>query len=377
MSKKSNLISFKPAKICQGAVFYVEFYCVNPFTDRLERKRIKLNHIKSIPERKKFAEKLVKEINAKLYDGWNVFEEERNPRGFRKLVDVMNQFISEKEKELRIDSIRSYKSYIEILSVWLDKNKKLAIASENFRSSDAMDFMDYVYNERNASNTTWNNYRLFFSTLWNWLKAHEYVSKNHFEKMPRKNANEKERIIIDLETREMIKNHLERTDYNFLIVSLLVFHALIRPKEIAHLKPSYFNLEKQIIRIPSSVSKNRTERLATIPDDMMKYLLNWNFNMAGANQYIFSQSLLPGPTPIDARSFTKKWDKLRNDLCLDTKMKLYSLRDSGIIQMLQDGISPEEVMKQADHSSLEITTIYVKHANPSGSEQIKKKGSKF
>jgi integrase len=58
-------------------------------------------------------------------------------------------------------------------------------------------------------------------------------------------------------------------------------------------------------------------------------------------------------------------------------MKLYSLRDSGIIQMLQDGISPEEVMKQADHSSLEITTIYVKHANPSGSEQIKKKGSKF
>lgn len=58
-------------------------------------------------------------------------------------------------------------------------------------------------------------------------------------------------------------------------------------------------------------------------------------------------------------------------------MKLYSLRDSGIVQLLQDGVSPEEVMKQAGHSSLEITTVYVKYANPGASEQIKNKASVF
>ncbi|MDF1550435.1 MAG: hypothetical protein P1P88_21610, partial [Bacteroidales bacterium] len=40
----------------------------------------------------------------------------------------------------------------------------------------------------------------------------------------------------------------------------------------------------------------------------------------------------------------------------------YSLRDSGIIQMLRDGRSPKEVMEAADHSSIEVTNNYVKVA---------------
>lgn len=377
MSKNQNLIKFKPANLCQGKEWVIVFYCENPASGKLERRRIKINHIKSLTERKKYGYNLVKEINNKLWQGWNPFLEETNPRGYRKLKEVMNQFFLTKSKELRKDSVRSYKSYIDILNSWLINKNKEEIASENFKAVDAIDFMDYVYTERNASATTWNNYRLFFSTLWNWLKAHQYVTVNHFEKLQRKSKTEKQRIIIDAETRDLIKSHLEKTDYNFLIVSLLVFHALIRPKEIAHLKPSNFELKNQVIRIPASVSKNKTERLATIPDSLMQYLLAWDFNGAVNSEYIFGVNFKPGPTPLDARSFSKKWDRLRDDLCLEKKMKLYSLRDSGIIQMLQDGISPEEIMKQADHSSLEITTIYVKFANPKGSEQIKKKGTSF
>jgi integrase len=54
-------------------------------------------------------------------------------------------------------------------------------------------------------------------------------------------------------------------------------------------------------------------------------------------------------------------------------IKFYSLRDSGIIQMLEQGISAEYVRQQADHSSLDMTTIYSKHARPEGIEQIKHK----
>ncbi|MCP4178429.1 MAG: hypothetical protein GY756_11740 [bacterium] len=56
---------------------------------------------------------------------------------------------------------------------------------------------------------------------------------------------------------------------------------------------------------------------------------------------------------------------------------MYSLRDTGIIQMLNDGISIEEVAKQADHHSLEITSKYALHANKEASEKIKNRSSKF
>ena len=51
--------------------------------------------------------------------------------------------------------------------------------------------------------------------------------------------------------------------------------------------------------------------------------------------------------------------------------QFYSLRDTGIIEMLANGISPNEVKEQADHSSIKITNEYLKHANPKGIDSIK------
>jgi len=377
MSKNTSLFKFKPAVLSKGKEWMVIYYVINPATDQLHRKKIKINHIKDLAEKKKYAQFLIKEINSKLYSGWNPFLEDSSARGYVKLLKAIDTFYRNKEKELREDSIRSYKSYIEILKTWILKNKSENIFCIDFKKIDALNFMEYAYFERKLSSRTFNNYRLFYSTLWNWLKSNQYVNVNVFDSIKKKQTTGKERIIIDNETRELIKNHLEKTDYNFLIVSMLVFHALIRPKEICNLKPSDFKLKRQIIHIRSEVSKNKNERFATIPNELMKYLVVWNFNNAKNDEYIFGTNLDPGKNPVDARRFTKKWDKLRTDLCLDEKMKLYSLRDTGIIQMLQDGISPEEVMKQADHSSLDITTIYVKYANSEGSEQIKIKSTSF
>jgi len=80
---------------------------------------------------------------------------------------------------------------------------------------------------------------------------------------------------------------------------------------------------------------------------------------------------------VDSRKIAKRWDNLRFDLNIPKEMQFYSLRDSGIIQMLEDGISPEMVQKQADHHSLEVTSEYVKHARPDGIEEIRSSVESF
>jgi integrase/recombinase XerD len=51
--------------------------------------------------------------------------------------------------------------------------------------------------------------------------------------------------------------------------------------------------------------------------------------------------------------------------------QFYSLKDTGIVQMLIDGVPAIEVRNQAGHSSLEQTNQYAKYAYPKGSDFIK------
>ena len=58
-------------------------------------------------------------------------------------------------------------------------------------------------------------------------------------------------------------------------------------------------------------------------------------------------------------------------------MQFYSLRDSGITAMQRTGVLADQVRGQADHSSLEITSIYTKHANGKASEDSKNMCGEF
>lgn len=377
MSSANSLLKFKPATLQEGKDWVIYYYVEQPGTEKMVRKRIKVNSIKSIPERRKYAKKIIEQINRKLYDGWNPFVEKSVSHGYTLLTSAIQNFINQKQKELRPDSMRSYRSFVHKLLVWLEEKKQIDIMCVNFGVSESSEFMNMLYNLENISSKTWNNYLVFFQSLWNWMIENQYAVNNVFQHFTRKQKTQKSRTIIPAHTREMIREHLNDTDYNFMIVSMMVFHCLLRPKEISMLKPEHFILHKQVIRVPGEVSKNKTERLATIPDVMMPYLAQWDFNNAKIGDFIFGADMKSGSKPVCSRRFSKKWEKIREKFNLPMDYKLYSLRDSGIVQLLQDGVSPEEVMIHADHSSLDITSIYVKHAKPNGSVIIKRTASEF
>lgn len=377
MPNFKSLLKFKPAVLAIGKEWFVYYYVVNPATEKLVRKKIKLNHIKSISHRRRMANHLINEINEKLYSGWNPFLEESAPRGYSKLIEVLDVFLKSKRQQLRADSYRTYASFISLFQTWLKNSGRSEIRTAAFNRMDAIHYMDAIVDGKSPTNNTFNNYMRFNRLIFAWMIDHGYCVENHFSGIKKKTANEKQRVMVPEPVRISIREHLETRDYNFLIVCLLVFHTLIRPKEISNLKRNDFELNNQTIFLSGRFTKNKKDRVVTIPNALLPLLEKWDFNNASGDQYIFGENFIPGKTPVNPRRFSKKWDKLRLDLNLPQKMKLYSLRDSGIVQMLNDGISPEEVMMQADHSSLEVTTVYAKFANPKGSEQIKRRGSEF
>ena len=147
----------------------IEFYAENPITKKMERKKIKLTRLvsryKSVKDARLHANKMVMALNIRLSTGWNPFFTSEDSRLYSSVSAVCDAFLKEKGKELRPDSMRSYKSIIIMFSTWLNKNthiEYLSMVNKNIASQ----FMDYVYNDRNVSARAFNNYvkmgRCFF-----------------------------------------------------------------------------------------------------------------------------------------------------------------------------------------------------------------------
>ena len=374
-------IDYLPAELkpCKSR-WYVQYYVKNPATGKLQRKTIKVNRIKSVTERRKYAKKLVVEINKKLETGWNPFFEQEAPRSYTKLVDALQYYLRHKQKELKSkDSIRTYKSHVEILTNYVADIKKTPdLLVISFDAYYVREYMDYLYTERNIGGKTYNNYKGIAVGIWNWFIEHLFCKVNPFLTVRKMQEEKKKRQIIDIETRSRIKDYLAREKkIEYLAMVMLCFHGLIRPKEICLLKPENIRLKDKIIFLTADMTKDKDDRIVSISSELMKFLEALNIESIHKDNFIFSTSFKPGKQLIDSRRVGKEWSKLRTALKFPSEYQFYSLKDSGIVQMLMDGISPIEVRNQAGHSSLEQTNEYAKYANPTGSEQIKTKASDF
>lgn len=136
-------------------------------------------------------------------------------------------------------------------------------------------------------------------------------------------------------------------------------------------------IDKQIIELPSEITKTGKHRMVTIPNELIIYLKNLKLDQINEKMYIFSTRFKPGKILKDSRYVGKRWTRLRKELNLPKTLQFYSLKDTGIVQMIRDGVSLEMVRDQAGHHSLEVTNKYVKIANAGAEEDIKVKSRKF
>ena len=87
-----------------------------------------------------------------------------------------------------------------------------------------------------------------------------------------------------------------------------------------------------------------------------------------SQDYLFSDNFAPGRIRKSEKSFRDYWTKhMRKELEFSERYKFYSLKDTGITNMLRANTDILTVRDQARHSSILITDIYtpkdIKEAN--------------
>ena len=347
--------------------WFVEYYIENPINKAMERKKVKVNRLANRYPNKKEARKhinnIVTSMNIKLATGWTPFFESEDARLYTPIKVALDAFISEKTKELRSNSMRSYNSFVSIFNNWLvtiNPNLYSAMFSHSF----AVRFLDYVYTERGVKQVAYNNYLKMAKAIFNWMVEKCYTKENPFGKIKPKAKTTKTRILIPFETRQRIIAHLRIINPRFLLVCKLMYSSFIRPKEILSIRIEDVNIAGKTIRVTAANAKNGHERFCALTQDIINDLLDMRLEEYPQKYFLFGASLLPSQTAAGDARLRKDWDNVRNALKLPKEMQLYSFRDTGITEMLKAGIDDLTVMQHADHHSLEMTTKYSSHADP-------------
>ena len=349
---------FRPAEYHAGKTSYVAFYVNNPETGTLVRRRIKVNRVKERQKRDKYARTLCCEINRKLYEGWNPFLANDAYFSGTSMQKGIREFLETKGKNVRPDTVRSYHSYLNWFNGYLQRSGKMQMPVKTFTDRDAEKVMKELGTRTDIGPATYNSYLEFFRNLFNFFIARNWMNENPFNRIERRREEQKRRDLIPPHLRQQIADYFVKTQQiPYLYIMQLCYRCLIRPKEILMLKIKDIDFVENIINLPADVAKNHNARTIGVPTEIMAYLNRIQGH--DPNEYIFSNNYLPGMEMKTSKDTARTWAQMRAHLNLPMKYQFYSLKDTGITELLEKGVPSKYVKELADHSSLEVTERYM------------------
>ena len=368
-------ITYYPAELHESKEWYISYYVLNPYTNKMIRRKVKVNRIKSITERRKFAREIIVSVNNKLSTGWNPFIEQDTTRTFVKYKDAIKDYFTAKRKELKKISTDDYNFFVKRLNEWINRRNPDIYLGE-ITDIIAVDFMLYVKALPSIGNRSYNNHLAFYRTLWNWFVAWKYCKVNPFTSIPKINKKliQKKRKYIERHELQRLVSFLEKENTLYLAACMLCYYCLLRPDDLSELRLSSFDFTRNLVFIRMEETKNKHDSYRVIPISLEKYLLAIDWGKLSPNDYIFSHrtKFTSGAKKLDSREFARYWaDVIRPACGFGMEKQFYGLKDTGITNLMADGVSPGYVQGQADHSSLEVTNKYNHTKTPDGYRQLR------
>lgn len=372
-------VDYKPPKLhADGPEWYVFYSVRDPKTGKFRRYRIKVNR-GNTRERREAARQVMAALADKLAIGWTPFAETATPLCTVPVMDALDAFERVKTKEMREQSLATYRSYIRVFRKWLKENGATeATTCATFDSHAAVSYMDYLEEREDISPRSFNNYLSFMTTLFDWLKEKGYVGSNPFQdirRKPKRLMEKKRRLLTDAEL-EALFAFLQEENREYLVVCLLCFCCFMRPKEIALLRCSDIDVRRQVVHVPALVAKNGKESFRTIPSSVIRFFEA--LDLSDPDAYLFGKhdgdagDFTVGDRPLAKKKFSDYWNTRVRQACgFGEDLQFYSLKDTGITRMLGSGVPISFVQRQADHSSVAMTAIYV-GKSPLAVEELKK-----
>ena len=371
----NEIVGWKTPTFHQASECYVALSAFDPSRGKFHTKKFMLGHIKGKREQKQYGEALIKRLVEKLMQGWNPWVEMVQPLEYSSFDDVCQKYEEYlfkllKENNMREESVTSYVSRLKILKEWKVKMKVNLFYTYQFDNRLVGQFLDYVFVDRNNTIRTRNNYLSWLKTFCKYLLERGYTSQDptaSYSNVHRR-GQLKNRDVIPDDVLSDIKTWLTEHNKHYLLACYILHYLFIRPREMSYIKVGDFNIKKKTIFLHGCNTKNHNDAILTIPDHVLKLMIDLHIFDSPGDYYLFSDGFSPGPERKSEKAFRDYWHHyVRKNLKMTDRYKFYSLKDTGITNMLRANTDILSVRDQARHSSILITDIYtpkdIKNAN--------------
>lgn len=361
-----EIVGWRQPVFHQRSECYVSLSAFDPSRGEFRIKKFMLGHIKGKRTQKEYGEALVKRLTEKLMRGWNPWVEEMRPTEYSSFDEVCSKykdFLEKmvKEDNLRIETLTSYTSRLRILLEWREEKKKNIFFTYQFDRYMISDFMDYIFVERNNSVRTRNNYLTWIKSFCHYLTERGYVPKDPSEGFSsiKIKGGRKDRSVIPDDILQEIHDYLIIYNRYYLLACYILHYMFVRPHEMSYIRVGDFSVRKKTLNLHGDNTKNRCDATITVPDHVMRLMIELGIFNSPSHYYLFGDSFMPGEKRRDEKAFRDYWNRqIRKNLDIPNQYKFYSLKDTGITNMLKANTDILSVRDQARHSSILITDIY-------------------
>ncbi len=367
---------------CHGD-YLIEYYVFDAFSGEHVRKRVKTkrltNRLRTKREKQAFVQRMAEEINRRLEAGWSPLHEGEEARLYTPIDELRSRFLAAKRRDsLRETTLINYTSITGLFLAWCNTYAVPKKQSGTFRRLDAVRYMDYVAAKDNG-NRSYNNTLKCLRCFFNWAIEHCYSKENPFTSIRTAPKTKKKRILIPADVRARIADYFRENKPAMELLCLLVYTSAIRPNEASKIQIRHIDMSRHCIIIPGENAKNKHTRCASLSPQLEELLHPIVAQNLPADWYLFGsgREISPGEKPCLKNYFGKCWVKMRRTLGLPEEMQLYSLRDTGLTELIYSGLDQLTVQHHADHSSLEIQSLYTDHYDPDLNNKIYKKAPRF
>ena len=363
----------------EGTEWYIEFYCFDPAQGKLRRKKIKINRIKSIGKRRAYAREVMGRITTQLQRGWNpwIAQDIGDLHLFSDVCDSYERYIDKmySSGNYRKETYVGYKSYLRNLLGYIDEHPIYYMYQLD--RAYIVEFLDYIFIDRDNGGQTRNNYLSWLSNFCGWAVDKCYLTTRPTDGIPYidKKHLRKKRQVIPTNIVKQISLYLKQNDPYFLLACQLLYNCFIRPVEMTRLRVGWINIKAGTITIPADAAKNRETQVVTVPKKVLAHAIELGTFHAASQDFLFSIDLRPGDHQVDPVIFRHHWGVVRKALNLRPEWQFYSLKDTGITEMLDRNIASIAVRDQARHSSLAITEVYTRHLQRANEQVLSWEGS--
>lgn len=371
-NKQSSIIpmvAFKPAELRIGTDWLIVYYAKDPQSDKLVRFRNRVPKMSNKKERLRFAQKMIDTLNEQLYSGWSPYM--GNLTEVKTIDYCFDYYLKTLSKELsdgvkRKSTCDNYKHFITAFTEYLSIYQKNVKFISDISTLICDHFLDRIYIEKEKSARTYNFYLMCMRTFFNFCLSKGFINENPVKNTKSKTIKEKTRVVLNEKEKAKLAL-LKEENFHFYVFCMTTYYCFIRPNELKKLKVENVNIEKNYITIPSSISKNRKTENVTIPNIFIEELKE-HIGKASKDLFLFGKKFVPGKQAVTNLFY--HWENVRKKYGFRKEVQFYSLKDTGITDMLNAGVPAIKVRDQARHSDLKITEIYTARNN-SADETVK------